>query len=267
LKTLSVSWRLERRDRLVLFRLPVPGVTCVFLTRTEGVSWGHYESLNLAFGNGDDPDHIRDNYDRVCRTLGLSRILTFRQHHSPEVLYVNYDKIPGELLDADGMYTDRTDLALGIKVADCLPVYLFGLDSPVVGLAHAGWRGTRDRIVERLVNAVRRKFGTAADRLACAFGPCIAGSCYEVGEDVAAGFRAGYRRPQEFLRSGANGRFLLDLKAANRQVLRELGVVELAGIDLCTHCAPALFFSARRDGVTGRNLAVIVRHQGDHATS
>ena len=259
----SMNWRLERRNGVVYFRVPEPGLSCIFTTRTEGVSTGHYESLNLAYGNGDDPERIRRNYSRLCAAFAVDRVLTLKQQHSPEVLYINYDKTPSEVLEGDAMFTDCRGLALGIKVADCLPIFLVGLDHPVVGAAHAGWRGTRDRIATRLVAAIRRKFEIRPERLAYAFGPCIGRDCYEVGEDVAYQFTSSFEAPDEFLRPKTDvtdaTKFLLDLKAVNRRLLQGQGLVELADLDQCTHCTPGLFYSARRDGVTGRNLALIVR--------
>ncbi|MEO0109021.1 MAG: peptidoglycan editing factor PgeF [candidate division WOR-3 bacterium] len=274
-----LHWRLERRDRLVYFRLPIPGLTCVFTTRTEGASYGRYESLNMAFGNGDKPERVRQNYERLRGAFGLTNLVTLKQQHAAQVLFINYDQTPAELLEADALFTDRPGLALGIKVADCLPVYVFSPSAPVVGLAHAGWRGTRDRIVARLVAAIQRKLGIPSERLYFAFGPCIGPHCYQVGADVQQalvrefGWVAAFLHPlpasAECSPKDAKGmgseetpgsRWLLDLKQANRQLLVELGLKESGNLERCTHCVPSLFFSARRDGTTGRNLALILRH-------
>ena len=55
---------------------------------------------------------------------------------------------------ADGLVTDRPGLVLGILTADCVPVLLVDPDRPVIGAAHAGWKGARDGIVEATVAAM-----------------------------------------------------------------------------------------------------------------
>ncbi|MGH3103868.1 MAG: laccase domain-containing protein, partial [Gaiellaceae bacterium] len=73
-------------------------------------------------------------------------------------------------------------------------------------------------------------------------GPC----CYEVGEEVAAPFRAAFG--VDVVRDGK-----LDLWTAAERALRAAGCTSVERTDLCTSCHPALFFSHRRDlGSTGR---------------
>jgi YfiH family protein len=244
---LKLDWLSDQRRGLELYCLPVDRKTeCIFLTRNGGFSRPPYDTLNLSPDVEDMPDAVRRNRAVVMESLDLAALVTLNQVHS-------------SLVRAVDEFTDRPGLALGVKVADCLPIYIVGTHDPVIGLAHAGWRGTRDRIAERLVEAIHERFGTEPKDLSYAFGPCIAPACYEVGPEVARAF-AGFSNPAEFLRqSTTEGKALLDLKAANRQILQGLGLTELASLDLCPHCLPEQFYSARRDRITGRNLAVIVR--------
>jgi polyphenol oxidase len=274
------AWRLEQRDRIAYFRLPVDPVTCIFTTRTEGASKGPFESLNLAYGSGDEPERVQRNLERLKGALDIQYLVTLRQTHSDVVLYINYDRTPPDVLDGDALFTDQPGLALGVRVADCLPIYLFSTESPIVGLAHAGWRGTRNRVIERMAGVIQRKLGVPPANLSYAFGPCIGPECYEIGSEVAREFRD-FPEPEEFLtpmppardlesadhdfwRPGVGSRlpeakFLMDIKAANRQLLSRLGITEVANLNKCTRCSPGLFFSARRDKVAGRNMAVIFR--------
>jgi hypothetical protein len=253
----KLQWTRRQHDGLAFYGLEaVSGTELAFFTRAGGYSRPPYDGLNLSRDVGDDADAVGRNRASVMQALGITTLVTIRQVHSSEVVYVD-EKTPPDTIRADGLFTDRPGLALGIKVADCLPIYVFGAGA--VGLAHAGWRGTRDRIAVNLVKAICERFGIEPRSLSFALGPCIAPGCYEVGPEVAEAF-ASFPDPREFLTgSTGTGRERLDLRAANRQLLRPLGLTEVAGLDQCPHCHPADFYSARRDQTTGRNLALILR--------
>jgi YfiH family protein len=252
----DAKWEKNVRNGLALFSSSRAGIELAFFTRAGGFSQPPYDSLNLSPDVGDDPDAVSRNRAAIMQALGITRLATVRQVHSSEVVYVD-ETTPPDTIRADGLFTGRPGLALGIKVADCLPIYVFGADA--LGLAHAGWRGTRDRIAVNLVKAISDRFGIESTELSYAFGPCISSGCYEVGPEVAEEF-ASFPDSREFLAgSTGSGRARLDLRTANRQLLKPLGLTELAGLDQCPHCHPADFYSARRDRTTGRNLALILR--------
>jgi len=253
----NVQWSRKERNGLAFFSLPVgTGIECAFLSRVGGFSQPPYDGLNLSPDVGDDVEAVQRNRAAAMQVLGIRSLATVRQVHSSDVVYVDETSQP-DAVQADGLFTDRPELALGIKVADCLPVYVFGAGA--IGLAHAGWRGTRDRIAANLVKAICARFHQEPGSLRFSFGPCIAQDCYEVGPEVAEAF-ASFPDPRKFLvKSTGSGRERLDLKTANRQLLKPLGLTEIAGLDQCPHCHPAEFYSARRDRTTGRNLALILR--------
>jgi YfiH family protein len=127
----------------------------------------------------------------------------------------------------DGLVTDRRGVALFATFADCYPIVLWDREHRAAALAHAGWRGTVARVAPATLKAMRDQFGTDPAHVKAGIGPGICGACYEVGEEVASQFDAAFVRP------GSNGKFLLDLAAANRSQLEAEGVdVEVIG--LCT---------------------------------
>ncbi len=94
-----------------------------------------------------------------------------------------------------------------------------------------------------------------------ALGPSICADCYPVGTDVAERVHDACSNPDRLLQPAptkeGNPRYHLDLRAANRRTLTDVGLTEAAPLDRCTLERPDLFYSARRDRVTGRNLAVV----------
>jgi hypothetical protein len=240
---------------------PGPKLLLAFFTRRGGVSREEYESLNLSFEVGDKAYHVDENYTRARRAIGLPVILTVKQKHSDTVRPIAYERTPPELLEGDACFTDRAGLGLGMKVADCLPVYIYAADSTCIGIAHCGWRGTAARIAEKTARQMSRRFAIPLPDLRFTLGPCICPNCYQVGEDVRDRFSETFPAADKFFvpvtTAGGRARHSLDIRGANRWLLKEMGLTETRSLELCTRENEALFYSARRGKTTGRNLAVI----------
>ncbi len=184
---------------------------------------------------------------RAAAAENEAQPVLLRQIHSARVLVL--DEAPAAPPEADAAATRRPGLALVIKTADCLPLFLVDPEQRAVAAVHAGWRGTSRRIAAEAVAAMIRAFGTRPLSLQAALGPCIGGTCYEVGEDVAVPFRRDPSFAALFTAvAGRPGKYLFDLRAANRAQLEIAGlppenIHEAGG---CTHCDPRLL-SFRRD--------------------
>ncbi len=209
-------------------------------------------------------------------------LITIRQIHSDIIRCV--DAIPDEPLTGDGLITATPGMLLAIQTADCLPVILVDPKRRAVGVFHAGWRGTVQRIVEKGVGEMFRSFGSRARDLKAAIGPGIGGCCYEVGEEVRTKFESQFeygsslfrevknsdpvheKYPLLFLTARAPGhgelppQLFLDLAEANRRQLLAAGVLKrnIDASTLCTNCHPELLFSYRaQKGKTGRMMGVV----------
>jgi polyphenol oxidase len=223
-----------------LIRWDAPGpYTVAFSTRLGGVSEGSYESLNLGRLTRDEPGNVDENRRRLCETVGVEpeRLALNRQVHAATV---NRAAAGERTKDGDGLWTDEPDLPMLAFSADCLPIALARLNGTAgLALLHAGRLGLLEGIVQAGVAALR-------GRIAAIVGPAIGPCCYEVGEEIAAAYRA--RFGPDVLQ-GRN----LDLWTAAERVLREAGVDAVERLDVCTACNADRFFSHRRDGpVTGR---------------
>jgi YfiH family protein len=164
--------------------------------------------------------------------------------------------MPDCLLEGDAMITDRPGIFLIIQTADCLPVFVVDEERRAIAAVHCGWRGTAKRVLQKCVETMRSSFGCAPDALLVALGPCIAATCYEVGEDVLMEFiRAGF--PEDLFQPHPESerKYDLDLEKANRIQLTELGVsgANIHSVQLCTHCDDSLL-SYRRDRTTTNRL-------------
>jgi hypothetical protein len=118
---------------------------------------------------------------------------------------------------------------------------------------HAGWRGLAS-------GALQRAAAWYPDRreVRVALGPAIGPCHYEVGEDVALAVSAG--SPAGAVTARRGGRWFLDLAGTSRAILRAEGIRRVEDAEVCTACEERRFFSFRRDGTTGRHLALAARH-------
>jgi purine-nucleoside/S-methyl-5'-thioadenosine phosphorylase / adenosine deaminase len=162
--------------------------------------------------------------------------------HGAEVKAAPWEGRPS----ADAAVADQPGLLLGIETADCLPVLVVDPRRRAVAAAHAGWRGTAAGVTGRAVEALVRHGSRPADLLA-ALGPAIGACCYEVGDELREAFGP---EGAPFFRPGPRGRPHLDVRAANRQQLREAGLHpdRIFSLDECTYCLAERYHSFRREG-------------------
>lgn len=246
-------------------------VTHAFLTRIGGVSTGPFASLNFKEHDGDSGD-AEENRARMGRLLrvDVERLFTVRQVHGDRVVVVESGSEDSSLLhdgerpEGDAILTNKKGLAIGVLTADCVPIILVDPVQEVVGIVHAGWRGTVAGICGKAVTKMGDHFGSHAEDISAAIGPAIGPCCYEVGEEVAVHFRTGLFQEKEVVVQINDGRLQLDLQKANQLLLLESGVEDcnISISPFCTSCSSDLFFSYRRDGApTGRQLSFVVMEE------
>jgi YfiH family protein len=179
---------------------------------------------------------IRDFDDRC---IDVIKPVLLTQIHSATIIDVDNDATR----NGDGLCSSHMHSALGIKVADCLPVYLY--NDTMICIIHCGWRG----IAAGIARYARQYMGT----FSYALGACIGPECYEVQQDVVDQFKIRYA--SALLRK--DGAYRLDLKKA---VIQDLGNASLvASLDYCTKCHPEYFYSFRRGDRKKRNYAIITK--------
>ncbi|MGH9864279.1 MAG: peptidoglycan editing factor PgeF [Candidatus Acidiferrales bacterium] len=290
-------WRLRKTGKLQILRLrpfnQFKWLVHGFSTRSGGVSElkssrpsGSKKemALNFGFTDWDRRERVDANRRRFQESLGCSDacLVTLRQVHS-DVLHVIQEPLP-HAPNGDALATETQGLLLGVQTADCIPVLLVDPRHRAVAAVHAGWRGTLARIAAKTVGRMAMEFGTQPKDLLAALGPGIGRCCYEVGPDVVKEFAAQFAHAAEWfdgpfavLASGEDPNPLpwltmmppghqpppvlcqLDLHAANSAILVKAGLQRknIFVSDLCTSCRTDLFFSYRREGITGRMMAVI----------
>jgi YfiH family protein len=235
-----------------------------FTTRGGGVSAPPFDSLNLGFKWGDARDNVLENRRRVGLATGVDRTFVANQVHGAHVIRVGAgDRVDDVAeVEADGLVSDAAGLAIGVYVADCIPVLMADARTGAFAAVHAGWRGTLAGVVPAAVRRLVADLGVRPEDLRVALGPAIGACCFEVGDEVVAAVERAIPAAASAgaIRVGPGGRAHVDLKRLNRMLLDAEGV--LAGnVDAgpeCTSCDRARFFSYRRDhGQTGQAFGFI----------
>ena len=234
-------------------------ITHSFLTRKGGISAAPFDSLNFSSKEGDTVENIQYNERAVGKGFGFlsDSLVTLNQVHGNKVIvFKKPGKEPLSNVDfnGDAIITNQRGFALGILTADCLPILIDDPSKGVIGAVHAGWKGTGLRIVQETLLAMEKAFEVKPDDVKVALGPSIGPCCYEVDDKVLKPLRKNLTK--EMLPVGKR---MLDLAQINRKLLLEIGVKEesIELINICTSCRKDLFFSYRRDGLTGRQLSFI----------
>jgi hypothetical protein len=171
------------------------------------------------------------------------------QVHGNKVQYIDSE---GDYSEVDGLITDMPGITLVLKVADCVPVYIFDAEKQLIALVHSGWRGTVHSIVP---NVIRKfiEFGSQVENIHLFLGPAICKNCFEVGENVAEQFEDTAKSLQ------SNGKWLADL---HQQIIFQClaeGVFRnhINASSICTFEDTACH-SYRRDGENaGRMIAAM----------
>jgi hypothetical protein len=228
-----------------------------------------------------------DGWHRVALSMGVSprNIVRLRQVHGTRVVSVRrHETFPPEAPDwnvGDIAATDHPQVAVCVRVADCVPILLADARNGGVAAVHAGWRGTAAAVSRSAVEALGAQFGTAPADIVAAVGPSIGPCCYRVGQDVRAAFEAAgewdgsldrwfSEVPTAEARNGVPGldpsalgggpALFLDTWLANADQLRAAGVPasQIHVSRVCTSCYREVFHSYRVEGErAGRMIGVI----------
>jgi hypothetical protein len=226
---------------------PAPDNVGAFTTtRVGGFSKGAWSSLNLGPRCGDDPLAVQRNREKLLSRLPAAP-QWLRQVHGTQV--VTCSRAGGEEREADGLVSSSPGQVCAILTADCLPVLFCNRTGNRVAVAHAGWRG----LAQGVLQATVRQMDEVPGEIMAWLGPAIGPEVYEVGKDVRQAF------PEEqgicFRKNGET--WMLDLYGVARRILTHLGITSVYGGRFCTFSDSERFFSYRRDGVTGRMASVI----------
>jgi YfiH family protein len=223
-----------------------------FSTKKGGISHIPY-GLNLSYMVGDDPNNVDQNRERFFSKveIPLDKLAIPKQFHGDFIKVIHS---PGIYDLCDALITQTAGVYLCVSTADCLPIFIFDPVTKTVATVHAGWRGTKLKIVEKTVKKLIKEFNVNPADLIVFIGPAAGVCCYEVGNEVAREF------DQRYVVRYSTKKPHLNLKLYTKIQLMDAGLkdknIEMS--EYCTICTPSLFYSFRREKLnSGRMMGVI----------
>jgi YfiH family protein len=181
------------------------------------------------------------------------KFFTLKQIHSANIVRVRSDHGQHKP-SADGMLTTDKKVILGIWTADCVPVYYYDPKHEIIGLCHAGWKGTHFGIAEKMIQAMVQNFESNASEILVTMGPYIHPCCYEVGEEFSEIF------PKSYKRKDKRSKGFMDLGAEIRKRLMSEGVLKknIQDTEICTVCKKSKFYSYRAEPKTTERILSVI---------
>lgn len=211
-------------------------------------------------GKNSDPKislQILENKKLICNYLKIDEknLLSPVQTHSENIALAKENKLTYP--NTDALIVTAQNLGIFLNFADCTPVILYDKRQNTGAIAHAGWRGTAEKIAVKTALEMVNKYNSTPDDIIAVIGPAIGFSCYNVGEEVLNQLS---KTVSNFngLFEIREGNIFVDLKNINRQQLNEVGIQKVDVCPYCTVCDNDYFFSYRKEnGTTKRHSAVL----------
>lgn len=248
--------------------------TC-FSTRLGGVSKSPLESMNLGFGRGDKKENVLSNYRLLGEAAGFDGMKTvaFSQVHKNDVCIATENDAGEAFLpkkrEFDAVITNTPNLPIATYHADCTPIFLLDVKKHIVGVAHAGWRGTALKSPKAAIDAMQEHFSSDPRDILAAIGPAIGKCCFETHSDVPDTMLEAFgKRSEEYIEKLPGGKFRVSLPHFNLLTLLDCGIPEnnITLSEECTCCKSDLYWSHRKTGgIRGAMAAVIVLNERSNA--
>ena len=235
-----------------------------FFDKKGGKSTGIYKSLNCGIGSSDSKKNVLNNLKIVCKKINCSskNLILLNQIHSNKFYFINKNyKFKKKKLNGDALITNVKKIALGVLVADCVPVLIYDKNLKIISAIHAGWKSVYKEIIKKVVKFLIKK-GSNTKNLVAVIGPSISEKSYEVQKDLKGKFLKKDKQSKFFFKIRKNKTYF----GLNKYVyyhLKKLGIKNLEIIKKNTFDPKNNFFSARRsiqnkENDYGRNISVIM---------
>ena len=189
---------------------------------------------------------VDKNREILCKSLELiyEDLLVLPIAHTDKVLVLENKE--QKITQTDAIITQLTNIPILITAADCVPILLYAPEKKVLGLVHAGWRGTAASIVEKAVVAMQENYLVRPSQIIAAIGPAIGQKHYEVGQEVADLLVKATESDEIINTSGPKPK--VDLKLANYLQLDRAGIMKIYVSEMDTALHTSILYSHRIQG-------------------
>lgn len=233
------------------------GIKHAYTLKGEHIDFSFNQELNSS------------SYEKLCDALDIDTncIVQPVQTHTDCVKCIDEIMSSNELEDVDGLITDRKNIALTTKNADCILFLFYDPIKKVIANVHSGWRGTFQKIAEKTVVKMINYYGCNEKDILCFISPSIREDHFEVDEDVkilCENIFEFTQKTEEFIKEAqlVNGiqKYYIDTVLINKILLLNLGMKEKNIIDsnLCSACHNDKIESVRIDKEKAKRATAII---------
>ena len=171
------------------------------------------------------------------------------------------EKNIGQRIDGDALISNVKEVPLLILTADCVPVVIIDPKNKAVGVAHAGWRGTYDKICKNTIDEMIKNYKSNPEDLICVIGPSIGPCCYEVSKDLVEKFNTNLANHAGEFDIIKDDKYFLDLWKINELTLKDCNVKDenIINLQICTNCNHDKFYSYRKHNKTPKRIGTMIQ--------
>lgn len=205
------------------------------------------------------------NEDDLFKTFSkdefnLTNLTRNSQIHSSIVNKIDEKNI-GQRIDGDALITNVKEVPLLILTADCVPVVIIDPKNKAIGVAHAGWRGTYDKICKNTIDEMIKNYKSNPEDLICVIGPSIGPCCYEVSKDLVEKFNTNLANHAGEFDIIKDDKYFLDLWKINELTLKDCNVKDknIINLQICTNCNHDKFYSYRKHNKTPKRIGTMIQ--------
>lgn len=235
-------------------------------TRIGGDSKNPYEHSNMSLMVGDDSETVINNRLNFLSQMNIQaqRCVFADLRHGTNIKIIK--NTPREMFNGfyiaknvDAMISDIPNICLLVTAADCIPISIFDKNKKVIGVVHAGWKGSVAEISFKVIEKMKNVFGSNPKDIFIGLGPSICVNDYEVGDEVIKCLDHQLINNKQIVKH-VGDKYHLSLEKLNIYQFLKSGIpsknIESSGY--CTYENNNLFYSNRRESQTGRFMSGII---------
>lgn len=230
---------------MIYFAPNIPHSKHRFFTKHGGYSSEKYQGLNASINSLDSKININNNLQFVAEHFNknLNNLNILTQGISNKAVYISSPQQFKE--KADGAVTDKKEIILAIRTADCAPILFYDSHNQIIGAAHAGWRGALYGIIE---NTLKLMISIGADKtkISAAIGPCLQKPSFECRNDMLQEFLSINKKYKRFFKKKNNQQWLFDAEKFCVHRLKQFGIKDICTSKIDTY-QDTDYFSYRRN--------------------
>ena len=200
-----------------------------------------------------------NSINELIKKYNIDNYYYLNQIHSDIVYHVDENYINNS--DGDALITNKVNIPLVIKTADCVAILIYDKKNKVIATVHSGWKGTLKSIAVKTVKEMIDKYNSKSEDINVYLYPSIRKCHYEVGFDVYEKFKVNTANIDKYVIK-KNNKYYLSLQDIIIADLHKIGIFNIMDSNICTYCNHNKYYSYRYNHTDKRNyLLVMLKEQ------